>query len=302
MMLRGAMVLALSVAGCASNRYGDRAEFPSPQAATDTLVTALRDSDGEKLQDLLGPDVDTVLLSGDAVADHERIRAFLEAYEQRHQLTSAADGSVVLTVGEQQWPLPIPLVRDDGAWVFSTERGKDEIISRRIGSNELDAVQVLLAIDDAQREYARIDPDRNGLPDYAPKFLSDAGRRNGLYWPTVEGAPRSPLGALIGAAAAEGYQRSTKGEPTPYHGYYYRMLTAQGPSATGGERNYLVKGLLLGGFGVVAWPAALGNSGVMSFIVNQEGVVYQRYLGPSTDAIARSMTKFDPGEGWQKVQ
>ncbi|NUP04971.1 MAG: DUF2950 domain-containing protein [Polyangiaceae bacterium] len=296
------LAFAIAVSGCAGAAYEDRTQYASPELATKALVTALREEDDAKLRMVLGPKADYVLFSGDAVADRNRIQTFLDAYAERHELDRESEESFVLVVGDQKWPMPIPLVRDDEGWVFATEEGADEMLSRRIGQNELDAVQVLLAISDAQREYAQRDPDANGLPDYAPKLISDTGKKNGLYWGDKEGEARSPIGRLLATASSEGYVRSGAGEPMPFHGYYYRLLEGQGPNAKGGMHDYVVNGYLLGGFGIVAWPASVGNSGVMTFIVNQDGNVYQKYLGPRTDEIARKMTRFDPDKSWRVVK
>lgn len=289
---------SMTALGCAS---ADRTEFASPMQATDSFVTALRNNDEKALRAMLGPDAESVLHSGDRVADRDNKIEFINAYDRKHAFVRAADDEVTLTVGESRWPMPIPIVEDDGKWTFATEDGKDEMLARRIGRNELDAVQVSLAIVDAQDDYARMDPDRDGLPTYANKFFSDPGRRNGLYFPTSAGEPPSPLGPFVAQATLEGYKRSSSGEPTPFHGYFFRMLDGQGPHAKGGARDYFVQGHKLGGFGVVAWPASVGKSGIMTFIVNQDGVVYEKYLGASTDSVARSMKRFDPGPGWKKV-
>jgi hypothetical protein len=201
--------------------------------------------------------------------------------------------------------MPIPLVKDDTSnkWKFDTDAGKDELISRRIGRNELDVIQVCKAICDAQREYAQRDPNNDGIPEYATKFISDPGTKNGLYWETAEGERPSPLGAFAADAAEEGYStRPSDGQPRPYHGYYYRILTAQGPNAPGGAMDYYVNGKLIGGFAVVAWPADYASSGLTTFITNYTGEVYQQDLGDDTDKIARAMTTYDPGPGWTKSE
>jgi len=227
-------------------------------------------------------------------------------YDDKHELVegSEPDAPYTLLVGESSWPFPIPVVKGKSGWYFDTAEGKDEILNRRIGRNELSAIQVCLAIVDAQREYARRDPAGTGLPVYAEKFNSDPGTRNGLYWPAKEGEEKSPLGELVAKASEEGYKsaRNESGEQVPYHGYHYRILTSQGQSAPGGARDYIVEGKLIGGFGVVAWPDQYGNSGIMTFITNQDGVVYQKDLGPSTPKLAESMAAFDPGEGWKKAE
>jgi hypothetical protein len=298
-----AVALAATViagAGCAS---ASPKSFNSPEAGVEALVGALRPYDESRAVAVLGPEADDVLVSGDPVADENTREAFLAAYDRRHRIVTEDDGSATLLVGDDDWPMPIPLVRSGGTWRFDTASGKDEILNRRIGNNELSTIEVCRAIVDAQQEYADADPTHSGSRAYAPKFLSDPGARNGLFWETREGEPPSPLGELVAEAVVEGYPLPTSADrtPQPYHGYYYKMLTAQGPSAPGGARSYVERGHLTGGFGVVAWPADYLNSGVMTFMVNQDGVVYQRDLGPDTALIAGSMTAFDPDASWVMV-
>jgi hypothetical protein len=205
----------------------------------------------------------------------------------------------MLAAGEGDWTFPAPLVRKGDKWSFDTESGHQEFLNRRVGRNELDTMQTLLAIVDAQREYASTDADGNGLADYAARFASSPGKKDGLYWPTQNGEPQSPLGPLVAKAVLEGYRGKAKaGTPQPYHGYIYRMLTAQGKNAKGGAFNYLVRGKMFGGFAVLAYPASYGNSGVKTFMVNHDGVLYERDLGPSTAAQAAKIKLFDPGAGW----
>lgn len=293
---------ALIGQGCSST--APQTTFDSPQAAVDSLVAAVRASDSEQIKHILGPEGEDVISSGDDVADHERIDDFLHAYDEKHVLTTEADGSNTLSVGAADWPMPIPIVNDGGKWSFDTEAGLDEILSRRIGENELSTIQTCLAIVDAQREYVLLDVNSDGLHEYARKLISDPGQRNGLYWPVGPGEPESPLGPLVADAAEEGYgsARGPSGEPRPYHGYHYRLLTAQGASAPSGAMNYDVNGRLIGGFAAVAYPADYGNSGIMTFIVNHAGDVYQADLGPGTESAAKSMKTFDPSARWRKVE
>ena len=210
---------------------------------------------------------------------------------------------MVLVIGEKDWPFPIPLVKKADQWIFDTKAGKEEILNRRIGENELSTVQTLLAVVDAQREYAMNDRDNDGLLEYAEKFRSDPGKKNGLYWETKEGEQPSPLGELVADARAEGYTRAgTKQSPIPFHGYYFRMLKKQGKHAAGGAFDYVVKNNMIGGFAVVAYPAVYGSSGVMTFVVNYEGVVYEKDLGKNTVKTAKAMTSFDPDKTWKKVE
>jgi hypothetical protein len=213
-----------------------------------------------------------------------------------------SDTKVVLDVGKDSWPMPIPLVKNSAGWHFDTKAGQQEILNRRIGRNELSTIQVSLAIVDAEREYWQRNPESSSLPHYARRIGSTPGNRDGLYWQTTGDETPSPLGELVAEAQREGYsRRGSGGQRTPYHGYYYRILTAQGPSAPGGAYDYLVRGQLIGGFALVAYPATWGVSGVMTFIVNHEGVVYQKNLGPNTAAIASAMKTFNPDSTWTKV-
>ncbi|HVT89170.1 MAG TPA: DUF2950 domain-containing protein [Tepidisphaeraceae bacterium] len=288
--------------GCASSAPPQ--SFSTPDEGVNAIVAAGRAHSSDQLIQILGRDAGQIVSSGDPVADRNALDGFLQRYDQKHQLTTESDGSVTLVVGDNEWPMPIPLVKDDatGKWHFDAARGRDEIINRRIGRNELDVIQVCLAIADAQSEYAVRDPENVGVPVYAQKFLSDPGRKNGLYWSTSDDQQPSPLGALAATASEQGYHRSETGRPQPFHGYYYRMLMAQGSHASGGARSYIINGKMVGGFGVVAYPAEYGNSGIMTFIVNYEGVVYQQDLGKDTAAIAKSMAEFDPGPDWNKVE
>lgn len=287
--------------GCTSNAPPQA--FNTPDEAVNAIVAAARSHNTDKIMQILGGGAEDVMSSGDPVADRNALDVFLDKYDEKHRLNAEADGSMTLAVGSNDWPMPIPVVKDaaTGSWYFDLERGKDEIINRRVGRNEMNVVQVCLAITDAQREYAIRDPENAGIPVYAEKFLSDAGKKNGLFWKTGESEAPSPLGALAATASEQGYRRSETGQPSPFHGYCYLMLKTQGPHATGGERNYIVNGKMIGGFGVVAYPAEYGDSGVMSFIVNHEGIVYQRDLGKDTARIAKSTTAFDPGPEWEKV-
>jgi len=303
------LVVALSNRGCTNT--GNKANeqqltFSSPDDAIKMLVTALRSDDKAELEKIFGPGNEELLSSGDDIADHYNRQRVLEAYDEKHGLLKNKDGSMTLTVGNNDWPMPIPLVQEGawGKWYFDTDTGADEIVNRRIGRNELDVIQVCKAIGDAQREYATQDPNNDGMPEYARKFISDEGQKNGLYWPTAEGEPLSPLGQLAAEAQVQGYSAAPNptGEPRPYRGYYYRMLTAQGEDAPGGARNYEVKGKLIGGYAVVAWPAEYGSSGVMTFISNYTGDVYQKDLGDDTDKLARAMIEYNPDSTWKKCE
>jgi hypothetical protein len=274
--------------------------YNSPEQAVAALVQAVRTNDRDATLIVLGTEAGEWIASGDAVQDRAVIDRFLQAYNARHAI--ARDGNrATLLIGADAFPFAFPVVRQGGRWRFDTRAGKEEMLARRIGENELSAVQVLEAIADAEREYAAQDRNGDGVPEYAQKIASAPGKRDGLYWPAQPGEPPSPLGALLAQAAGEGYRRQDE-EPAPYHGYFYRMLDGQGSHAAGGALDYVVHGRTIGGFAVVAYPARYGISGVMSFIVNQDGAVYQTDLGPRTQDIAVRMRLFDPGPAWSPVK
>ena len=263
-------------------------------------IQAARDNSDKEMIAIFGPSAKDIIFSGDPVADKERRANFLKAYDEKNSLATQGENRI-LVIGKNDWPFPIPLVKKGAGWVFDTEKGRQEILNRRIGENELFTIQALLAVVDAQREYATKDRDKNALLEYAQKFISDPGKRNGLYWQTKAGEPESPLGPIMAQAKGAGYQMQAN-TPIPYHGYYYRILTAQGKNAPGGAYSYLVKGKMIGGFAVVAYPAQYDNSGVMTFIVNHEGKVYQKNLGKNTASIAQSMKEYNPDKTWTEVR
>ncbi len=276
--------------------------FPSADEAVKAVVAAARSDNDKELLVILGSQAKELIYSGDPVDDKARRARFVKAYDEKNRLATEGE-STILVIGNNGWPFPIPVVKKGESWVFDTAQGKEEILNRRIGENELDAIQVCLAIVDAQREYAMKDRDGNKVLDYAQKFLSDPGKKNGLYWKTQGGEEPSPLGPVAAQARQEGYSaKEAGGKPVPYHGYYYRMLKAQGPNAPGGAYDYIVKGKMIGGFALVAFPAQYGNSGIMTFIVNHDGVVYQKNLGSNTGTLAQAMTRFDPDASWKKVE
>jgi hypothetical protein len=290
-------VLLFLAPGCAS-----QATFDSTDKAVDSLVAAVRAQDDVQLKNVLGSEGQEIISSGDPVADKNAQENFLKAYDEKHRLVAGDKGTLTLVVGKSDWPLPIPLVQQFGKWRFDTDAGKDEILNRRVGKNELDAIQSCLAILDAQREYVSRDRNANGLREYATRFISEPDKKNGLYWPTQANEPPSPLGPLAAEAAEEGYTGQNAAPHTPFHGYRFRILTSQGASAPGGTLDYMVNGKLIGGFAIVAWPAEYGNSGVMTFIMNHEGIVYQCDLGEDTEKTAKTMTSFNPGPNWKKVE
>lgn len=278
--------------------------YATPEAAAEALAAAVRNKDARALAGIVGPGSSNWLFSGDKVADANDWAKFLAAYEEKHAIEKKDEGKVVLDVGNDAWPFPAPIVKKGTHWAFDAAAGREEMLNRRVGRNELDAIQTLLAIVDAQREYAASDADGNGFADYARKFKSSPGKKDGLYWPDEAGAPPSPLGPLVATASAEGYGKQPKsGEgPAPYHGYQFRILTSQGKDAAGGAYDYLVGDKMLGGFAIVAWPASYGNSGIMTFIVNHDGVVYEKDLGAQTASIASAMTQYNPDPTWRKEQ
>ncbi len=276
--------------------------FPSAEEAVKVAIAAVKSNDDNEMLAIFGADTRDLIFSGDPVADKNRRQRFVKVYEEKHQLVREED-NIVLVVGKQDWPFPIPLVKKGNGWVFNTDQGKEEIINRRIGENELSAIQVMLAIVDAQREYVMQDRDANNLLEYAQKFRSDPGRKNGLYWETKVGEAQSPLGPLVAQARSEGYKRqASTDKPIPYHGYYYNILTSQGKNASGGAYDYVVKGKLIGGFALVAHPAEYGNSGVMTFVVNHDGNVFEKDLGNDTESIAAAMKGYNPDSTWTEVK
>ncbi len=258
--------------------------FKSPEEAVKALIDAIKVNDTKELMAIFGPAGKELFFSGDEVADQVWRERFVKAYETANRAVSENEKRVILHVGNRDWPFPIPVVKEGESWFFDTKAGKQEVLNRRIGRNELNTIQVCLAYVDAQREYALKSRDRGGLLEYAQKFASEKDKKDGLYWEAKEGEEQSPLGPLAAKAAREGYTRKKSGEkPSPYHGYYYKILKAQGENPPGGAYDYVVKGKMIGGFALVAHPAEHGNSGVMTFMVNHEGVVYQKDLGKETE-------------------
>jgi len=273
-------------------------DYKSAQEAVDGLVAAVKAGNTEGIVAVLGPKGRELASSGDAVADAAARERFNTAYDESHELKQEGGARAVLVIGKEDYPFPIPIIAEGGTWHFDTVAGAQEILDRRIGSNELAAIEVMLAYVDAQREYAEVDRDGKGV-QYARKFSSDEGRKDGLYWPTAEGENESPLGPLVANARAEGYRRAANSSaPAPYHGYVFKILTGQGKEAPGGARDYIVNGRMIGGFGLAAAPAEYGNSGVMTFIVDQDGSVLQKDLGPDSALIAAAMTEFNPDATW----
>jgi hypothetical protein len=294
--------IALVVSGLSLAKNMNQLTFASPEAAVRAMVEALNSNDLKALEAIFGPGSRDLISSGDSTADQSERERFLKLYDEKNRLEQAAD-KVVLSVGNEDWPFPIPMVKKDAFWHFDIEEGGEEILARRIGRNELSVIQVCLAYVDAQREYALKDRDADGLLQYAQKFRSDKGMKNGLYWHVKEGEDQSPLGPLVAAAQEKGYSgKPTANKPIPYHGYYYRILKGQGKNAPGGAYDYMVKGKMIGGFALVAYPAKYSSSGIMTFIVNHDGVVFQKDLGRNTEKVAQAIKLFNPDSMWEKVE
>lgn len=274
--------------------------FDSPQAAADALKAAVAVRDTNALHAIFGPAAHD-LVSVDVVEAAAERELFVRRLNEKIELVSESDSRLVLQAGTDGWPFPIPLVKQGGQWFFDTEAGKEEILNRRIGQNELGAIHVCQAYVQAQREYATQDRNGEGLLEYAQHLRSTPGFHDGLYWSRGSGNELSPLGPLVALARGEGYRQKTRiftEKQSPYHGYYFKILTAQGKHAVGGKYHYIINGHMIAGFALVAWPAQWGNSGVMTFIVNQQGKVYQKNLGPKTANIAGAMATYDPDNKW----
>jgi hypothetical protein len=277
--------------------------FASPEEAAAALVAAVGSTDPAGIVQVLGPSAETLVSSGDRNADIAAGRRFLESFAVRHRLVADGPGRMVLQVGANDWPLPLPIVQADGRWHFDSEAGAQEIVDRRIGSNEIAAIRVSLAYVDAQQDYFARAKAAGGPGEYAQHLVSSPGAQDGLYWPQQDGEAESPFGPLVRQAQDEGYPGElVSGRPTPYQGYYFRILKRQGDAAPGGAKTYVVHGHMTGGFALIAWPASYRVSGVMTFLVDADGVVFQKDLGPETAARAAAITSFDPDITWATVQ
>ncbi len=301
LLILAAAAVAFAFAGISDAAVKQRT-FASPEAAVKALIEAGKKHDMNELLAIFGPGGKEILFSGDEVADKQGREAFLNAYEEKHSIIREK-GGMVLLIGKDDWPFPVPIVKKGNSWRFDSQKGKEEILDRRIGRNELNTIQTCLAVVDAEREYAQDEVSAVGVPLYAQKLMSDPGKHDGLYWETKEGEKPSPMGPLVAQAMEKGYKARKPGEkPMPYFGYYYRLLKGQGKHAPDGAYDYIVNGQMIGGFALVAYPAKYGNSGVMTFIVNQDGVVYQKDLGKDTEKAALAITKYDPDKTWEKVK
>jgi Protein of unknown function (DUF2950) len=300
---RGLLVLAALGLLCGSFAVATPAvaqqSFKTPDAAADALANAARAKDRAALLAVLGKDGAEIASSGDPVADADIRQKFVDAYDAKHEIKTDGDAKATLIIGKEDFPVPIPLVRQADGWQFDTAAGRQEVLARRIGRNELAAIQSCLAYVDAQNEYADKDRTGAGTGVYAQRIVSEPGKKNGLYWPSSASGDESPLGELVAEATQQGY-RVGEGR-APFHGYYFKVLTRQGPDARGGAADYIVKGKMIGGFALVAYPAEYRNSGVMTFVVNHNGTVFQKDVGPHTAELAERMTAFNPDSSWTKV-
>lgn len=301
------IILALAVPALAVSqtlRAADQEAFASPQEAVNALATAAENHDTNSMHAIFGPEGHQ-LVSPDAVQAAEAYQMFVKRLSEKIGMTTNADSSISLQIGNDAWPFPIPLVNQGGQWHFDTIAGKQEILNRRVGMDELGAIDVCQTYVQAQREYASQDRMGDGVLAYAQSLRSTPGKKDGLYWPAQPDEPLSPLGPLIAAARGEGYQHTVRmlnEQSAPYHGYYFRILTRQGGHAPGGKYDYIINGRMIAGFALVAWPAEWGNTGAMTFIVNQQGTIYQRNLGPKTGKIASHMKEYDPDSKWSPAQ
>jgi hypothetical protein len=271
--------------------------FSSAEEASNALVTAERSNDEKALLDILGSDGKQIVSSGDEAEDAQSRANFVEKYREMHRLVKEPDGTTTLYIGAKNWPTPIPLVDKGNVWYFDTDAGKKEILYRRIGRNEMSTIRVCQELVAAQKEFSSTQHN-----EYAQKIFSDEGQHNGLYWKASAGEAASPIGPLVASAFANGHAKNQDGAPTPYRGYYYLILTRQGKNGPGGAKSYVVNGKMTEGFAFAAYPAEYKSSGVMTFLVNQDGVVYEKDLGKKTDVHAKSMKEYNPDSSWQKAE
>ena len=299
----------MPLAGCSAHDSASSADthaqqqhFKSPEEASAALVAAVKEASQEHVLAILGPNATDVISSGDPVADHAAGERFTTAADEKTTPVTQDGGAVVLELGSDAWPFPIPLMKDKSGWYFDTDAGRQELINRRVGRNELHTIDVARAYVDAQREYARRMHNVTTRYEYAQKLRSTPGKHDGLYWEAKGSEEESPLGPLVATAQHEGYGGKPASEsPRPYHGYLFKILTAQGPHAPAGAKSYIDKGHMTGGFALVAYPAEYGAGGVMTFVVNQVGVIFQKDLGESTEQTVSAMTEYDPDDTWSPV-
>jgi hypothetical protein len=288
---------ASSVAQQYGAHQAGQKSFSSAEEASNAIVTAAQNNDEKAMLDILGSNGRQIVSSGDETEDAQSRANFVQCYREMHRLVKEPDGTTTLYVGAKNWPTPIPLVNKGNQWYFDTAAGEKEILYRRIGRNEMSTIHVCRELVAAQREYHSAQDNK-----YAQKFFSDEGQHNGLYWKAAEGEPQSPIGPLVASAVAEGYTNNRDGAQTPYRGYYYRIVTRQGKNAAGGAKSYIVNGKMTEGFAFVAYPAEYRLSGVMTFIVGPDGVVYEKDLGKKTEAHAKNVKEYNPDSSWLKAE
>jgi len=299
--LLGAAVVVVLLAGsipipCAAQQTGQKT-FSSPEEASKALVTATENNDEKALLEIFGPEGKQIVSSGDEVEDTQSRANFARRYQEMHRLVKELDGTITLYIGAKNWPTPIPIVNKGNVWYFDTEAGKQEILSRRIGRNELSAIRICQELVAAEKEYSASHGN-----EYAQKLFSDEGQHNGLYWKAAEGTPESPIGPLVAWADAEAAARSRDGQSAPYRGYYFKILTRQGKNGPRGAKSYVVNGKMTEGFAFAAYPAEYRSSGVMTFLVDQDGIVYEKDLGKKTAGLAKSLTEYNPNSSWAKTE
>jgi Protein of unknown function (DUF2950) len=292
-----AVILTVCLPGGSKAQEKGQKTFSSAEKASQALVTAIQSNDEKAILNVLGQDAKQIVSSGDEVEDKQNRANFVEKYGEMHRLVKEPDGTIVLYIGAENWPTPIPLVNKVNAWYFDTEAGKKEILFRRIGWNEISAIRVCQELVAAEKEYYATEHN-----EYAQKILSDPGQHNGLYWRAAPGEPKSPIGPLVASAVAEGYARRPNGAPTAYRGYYYRILPRRGKNSPGGAKSYILNREMTEGFAFLAYPAEYRSSGVMTFVVDENGVVYQKDLGNNTAVLARAMKKFNVDETWHQAE
>lgn len=301
--LVGMVVFAIFVSGCfdlvRAQQPGQKT-FASSEEACAALLSAVQQEDQSALLNILGPTAREIISGGDEGEDRNSRRQFVEKYREMHRMVREPDGRTTLYVGAENWPLPIPLMHKANGWYFDPLASRAEILLRRIGRNELETIEVCRELVNAQNEY-HAEPHDGGVKQFAPRFLSESGKHNGLYWKISDREPESPVGQLLTLANTEDYANETT-RPRPFHGYYYRILRRQGKHAPGGAKNYMLDGEMIGGFAFVAYPAEYRSSGVITFMVDRDGIVYQKNLGPQTATRARTLTQYDPDATWKKVE
>lgn len=305
LMLLGTVLALFAPLGTAPvfSQVSEPKTFASPRAAIMALIDAAKKKDRTAMLGVLGSKTKEWITSGDPVQDRQGLEAFIAAFDQKNEIEKEGDSKAVLVIGDDGFPFPFPVIKSAKGWAFDPEQGKEELLNRRIGRNELTTIKVLQAAGDAQREYASIDRNGDGVLEYAAKLKSSPGNHDGLYWPAAEGEPLSPLGPLVAEAVEEGYGSDSRGDgPRAFHGYHFKLLTSQGGDAPGGEQDYIVSGKMIGGFAVLAYPARYSNSGVMTFMVSHDGTVYDADFGSETAEEAQEIDIFNPGKGWKKVE